>query len=95
MWKIFSVSISSEGVLTSATPTCRRKALEAAPPPAKLAVWLAAALRERWGLAEDQVELSPVVASGDRISGETIRHKPPGTPLDVREEADWAALARD
>ena len=46
MWKIFSVSISSEGVLTSATPTCRRKALEAAPPPAKLAVWLAAALRE-------------------------------------------------
>ena len=45
-WKIFSVSINSLGVLTSATPICRKKALEAAPPPANEAVCEAAAVRE-------------------------------------------------
>ena len=44
-WKIFSVSISSDGVLTSATPIRARKALEAAPPPASEAVCEAAAVR--------------------------------------------------
>jgi 4-hydroxy-3-methylbut-2-en-1-yl diphosphate reductase len=39
-------------------------------------------------IAKERVPRSYHVASGDRISGETIRHKPPGTPLDVREEIE-------
>ena len=43
-------------------------------------------------IAKERVERSYHVASGECITGDTIRHKPPGTPLDAREEveeADW------
>jgi len=48
----------------------------------------AAALRERWGLAEDQVELSPVVASGDRITDRPLADVG-GKALWTRE-LDWS-----
>ena len=37
-------------------------------------------------IAKERVERSYHIASGDCIEGETIRHKPAGTPLDAREE---------
>src|SRR5215213_712672 len=43
-------------------------------------------------IAKERVPRSYHVASGDCISGDTIRHKPAGTPLDAREEVeerDW------
>jgi 4-hydroxy-3-methylbut-2-enyl diphosphate reductase len=43
-------------------------------------------------IAAERVPRSYHVAAGDNISGDTIRHKPPGTPLDPREEVeerDW------
>ena len=43
-------------------------------------------------IASEKVPRSYHIASGDCISGDTIRHKPPGTPLDPREEVeekDW------
>ena len=43
-------------------------------------------------IAAEKVPRSYHIASGDCINGDTIRHKPPGTPLDVREEVeetDW------
>ncbi len=43
-------------------------------------------------IAAEKVPRSYHVASGDCINGDTIRHKPPGTPLDPREEVeekDW------
>lgn len=43
-------------------------------------------------IAAEKVPRSYHIASGDCISGDTIRHKPPGTPLDPREEVeekDW------
>ncbi|WP_244181582.1 hydroxymethylbilane synthase [Blastomonas natatoria] len=48
----------------------------------------AAALRERWGLAEEQVELSPVVASGDRITDRPLADVG-GKALWTRE-LDWS-----
>jgi len=48
----------------------------------------AAALRERWGLSEDQVELSPVVASGDRITDRPLADVG-GKALWTRE-LDWS-----
>ncbi|GAA0645950.1 hydroxymethylbilane synthase [Sphingomonas ursincola] len=48
----------------------------------------AAALRERWGLTEDQVELSPVVASGDRITDRPLADVG-GKALWTRE-LDWS-----
>ena len=39
-------------------------------------------------IAKERVSRSYHVASGDCISGDTIRHKPPGTPLDAREEIE-------
>jgi 4-hydroxy-3-methylbut-2-en-1-yl diphosphate reductase len=39
-------------------------------------------------IAKERVPRSYHVASGDCISGDTIRHKPPGTPLDPREEIE-------
>lgn len=48
----------------------------------------AAALRARWGLAEDQVELSPVVASGDRITDRPLADVG-GKALWTRE-LDWS-----
>src|SRR5829696_8511284 len=43
-------------------------------------------------IAKERVPNSYHVASGDCIDGAVIRHKPPGTPLDLREEVedrDW------
>ena len=43
-------------------------------------------------IAAEKVPRSYHIASGDCINGDTIRHKPPGTPLDPREEVeekDW------
>jgi 4-hydroxy-3-methylbut-2-enyl diphosphate reductase len=43
-------------------------------------------------IAKESVPRSYHVASGDCIEGDVIRHKPPGTPLDPREEVeerDW------
>ena len=43
-------------------------------------------------IAKENVPRSYHVASGDCINGDAIRHKPPGTPLDPREEVeekDW------
>ena len=43
-------------------------------------------------IAAEKVPRSYHIASGDCITGDTIRHKPPGTPLDPREEVeekDW------
>ena len=43
-------------------------------------------------IAAEKVPRSYHIASGDCIEGDTIRHKPPGTPLDPREEVeekDW------
>ena len=43
-------------------------------------------------IAKERVSRSYHVASGDCIEGVVIRHKPPGTPLDSREEVeekDW------
>ena len=43
-------------------------------------------------IAAEKVPRSYHIASGDCIKGDTIRHKPPGTPLDPREEVeekDW------
>lgn len=43
-------------------------------------------------IAAEKVPRSYHIASGDCINGDTIRHKPPGTPLDTREEVeetDW------
>jgi len=37
-------------------------------------------------IADERVPHSYHIASGDCIEGETIRHKPAGTPLDSREE---------
>lgn len=48
----------------------------------------AAALRARWGLAEDQVELSPVVASGDKITDRPLADVG-GKALWTRE-LDWS-----
>lgn len=48
----------------------------------------AAALRARWGLAEEQVELSPVVASGDRITDRPLADVG-GKALWTRE-LDWS-----
>ena len=48
----------------------------------------AAALRECWGLSEDQVELSPVVASGDRITDRPLADVG-GKALWTRE-LDWS-----
>lgn len=48
----------------------------------------AAALRARWGLSEDQVELSPVVASGDRITDRPLADVG-GKALWTRE-LDWS-----
>jgi 4-hydroxy-3-methylbut-2-en-1-yl diphosphate reductase len=39
-------------------------------------------------IAKERVPRSYHVASGDCISGDKIRHKPPGTPLDAREEIE-------
>ncbi|PLS85277.1 MAG: 4-hydroxy-3-methylbut-2-enyl diphosphate reductase, partial [Actinobacteria bacterium] len=39
-------------------------------------------------IAAEKVPRSYHVASGDCINGDTIRHKPPGTPLDPREEVE-------
>jgi 4-hydroxy-3-methylbut-2-en-1-yl diphosphate reductase len=39
-------------------------------------------------IAKDRVPRSYHIASGDCISGNVIRHKPPGTPLDPREEVE-------
>ena len=39
-------------------------------------------------IAKERVPRSYHVASGACISGDTIRHKPPGTPLDAREEIE-------
>jgi len=39
-------------------------------------------------IAKERVPSSYHVASGDCISDDTIRHKPPGTPLDAREEIE-------
>ncbi len=39
-------------------------------------------------IAAEKVPRSYHIASGDCISGDTIRHKPPGTPLDTREEIE-------
>src|SRR5918998_178518 len=43
-------------------------------------------------IAKERVPRSYHIASGDCIDGVVIRHKPPGTPLDLREEVedrDW------
>lgn len=48
----------------------------------------AAALRARWGLADDQVELSPVVASGDKITDRPLADVG-GKALWTRE-LDWS-----
>jgi 4-hydroxy-3-methylbut-2-en-1-yl diphosphate reductase len=43
-------------------------------------------------IAKESIPRSYHVASGDCIEGDVIRHKPPGTPLDPREEVeerDW------
>lgn len=48
----------------------------------------AAALRARWGLSEDQVELSPVVASGDKITDRPLADVG-GKALWTRE-LDWS-----
>jgi 4-hydroxy-3-methylbut-2-enyl diphosphate reductase len=43
-------------------------------------------------IADERVPASYHIASGDCIDGDTIRHKPAGTPLDAREEVeemDW------
>lgn len=48
----------------------------------------AAALRTRWGLAEDQVALAPVVASGDKITDRALREVG-GKALWTRE-LDWS-----
>ncbi|MFL6057469.1 MAG: 4-hydroxy-3-methylbut-2-enyl diphosphate reductase [Rubrobacteraceae bacterium] len=45
-------------------------------------------------IAAERVPRSYHVASGDCINGDTIRHKPAGTPLDAREEVEergWLA----
>ncbi|MEW6638589.1 MAG: 4-hydroxy-3-methylbut-2-enyl diphosphate reductase [Actinomycetota bacterium] len=39
-------------------------------------------------IARERVPRSYHIASGDCIMGEVIRHKPPGTPLDPREEIE-------
>jgi 4-hydroxy-3-methylbut-2-en-1-yl diphosphate reductase len=39
-------------------------------------------------IAKERVPRSYHIASGDCIQGDTIRHKPPGTPLDAREEIE-------
>jgi 4-hydroxy-3-methylbut-2-en-1-yl diphosphate reductase len=39
-------------------------------------------------IASERVPRSYHIASGDCISGGTIRHKPAGTPLDAREEVE-------
>jgi 4-hydroxy-3-methylbut-2-enyl diphosphate reductase len=39
-------------------------------------------------IAKERVPRSYHVASGDCINGDVIRHKPPGTPLDSREEVE-------
>jgi 4-hydroxy-3-methylbut-2-en-1-yl diphosphate reductase len=39
-------------------------------------------------ISAERVPRSYHVASGDCINGDTIRHKPAGTPLDVREEVE-------
>ncbi len=39
-------------------------------------------------IASERVPRSYHVASGDCIDGDVIRHKPPGTPLDPREEVE-------
>jgi 4-hydroxy-3-methylbut-2-enyl diphosphate reductase len=39
-------------------------------------------------IAAERVPRSYHIASGDCINGDTIRHKPPGTPLDPREEVE-------
>ncbi|HEX2099006.1 MAG TPA: 4-hydroxy-3-methylbut-2-enyl diphosphate reductase [Rubrobacteraceae bacterium] len=39
-------------------------------------------------IASERVPRSYHIASGDRIKGSLIRHKPPGTPLDPREEVE-------
>ena len=39
-------------------------------------------------IAAERVPRSYHVASGDCIIGDTIRHKPAGTPLDAREEVE-------
>ena len=39
-------------------------------------------------IAAEKVSRSYHIASGDCINGDTIRHKPPGTPLDTREEVE-------
>ena len=39
-------------------------------------------------IAAEKVPRSYHIASGDCISGDIIRHKPPGTPLDPREEVE-------
>ncbi|MBA3474279.1 MAG: 4-hydroxy-3-methylbut-2-enyl diphosphate reductase, partial [Rubrobacter sp.] len=39
-------------------------------------------------IAEERVPRSYHVASGDCIDGAVIRHKPPGTPLNPREEVE-------
>jgi 4-hydroxy-3-methylbut-2-enyl diphosphate reductase len=43
-------------------------------------------------IAADRIPRSYHIASGDCISGDVIRHKPAGAPLDAREEVeerDW------
>jgi 4-hydroxy-3-methylbut-2-enyl diphosphate reductase len=39
-------------------------------------------------IASENVPRSYHIASGDCIDGDLIRHKPPGTPLDLREEIE-------
>ncbi|HET7480665.1 MAG TPA: 4-hydroxy-3-methylbut-2-enyl diphosphate reductase [Rubrobacteraceae bacterium] len=39
-------------------------------------------------IAKERVPRSYHIASGDCITGDLIRHKPPGTPLDAREEIE-------
>ena len=39
-------------------------------------------------IAAENIPRSYHIASGDCITGDTIRHKPPGTPLDPREEVE-------
>ena len=39
-------------------------------------------------IASERVPRSYHIASGDHINGDLIRHKPPGTPLDPREEVE-------
>jgi 4-hydroxy-3-methylbut-2-enyl diphosphate reductase len=46
-------------------------------------------------IAKERVPQSYHIASGDCIQGDLIRHKPPGTPLDAREEIEESGWLPD